>query len=80
MLECYLYSDTRHGILEGAREICCELDNFFNVYEDISDTCTRGLPSLIFLCERQPEVHIFDLEHNMGNMNLFLNLYNVKTK
>ena len=27
-----------------------------------------------------PTVHIFDMEHNIGDMNFFLNLYNVKTK
>ena len=40
----------------------------------------RGLLNLIFQCDCQPEVHIFDMEHNMDDMNFFLNRYNVKTQ
>ena len=32
-------------------------------------------------CNRQPEVNIFYMEHNTGDMNIFMNRYNyVKTK
>ena len=33
-----------------------------------------------FSSDRLPEVHIFHLEHILGDMNYFLNWYNVKTK